>query len=207
MFDKKTLLKLERQLHERHGVNLKESLDNLYHLDVTVKEFLGEGIFELVKKIHETSTDFTEYKEHHEWLTIDDENLVKTILESYADKQKRSILTALVSKALTFPEIVRVCQIPQTTCYRMVLSLLQQGLVTRDGFVTNRNRLKIPKFIAIFDNLKIDIEKERAVCVKASKRVMALPLNTPLHPRQELVITGNTLHRKKLFYNKSHRQF
>ena len=79
------------------------------------------------------------------------------ILESFGDRQKREILNAVGQKPLTLAEIVEKCNIPLTSCYRKVLWLIQQGLLTYN----NSNGSKGRKYKPTFKDVKIELDKDK----------------------------------------------
>src|SRR5713101_6433625 len=83
-------------------------------------------------KIEDRPTYFGVENYIQDWITIEESNKAKTILDSYGDEQKRSIIYAVTDKPLTFLEIVRVSNIPLSSCYRKIISLVEEGLLVED---------------------------------------------------------------------------
>ena len=101
-----------------------------------------------------------------EWITIEESDKVKTILDSYGDEQKRSIIYAVATKPLTFPEIVKACKMPLATCHRKIHSLMEGGLlVSEDGY----SRIRSKRFRNAFKEIRINVKKD-AIIVDARPR-------------------------------------
>jgi len=101
-----------------------------------------------------------------EWITIEESDKVKTILDSYGDEQKRSIIYAVATKPLTFPEIVKACKMPLATCHRKIYSLMEGGLlVSEDGY----SRIRSKRFRSAFKEIRINVKKD-AIIVDARPR-------------------------------------
>ena len=100
-----------------------------------------------------------------EWITIEEQNKAKVILDSYGDDQKRSIIEALAEKPLTFPEIVEKCNIPLASCHRKIYSLMEEGLLTED----ENSKIKPKRFKSVFKEMRINVKKD-AIIVDARRK-------------------------------------
>ena len=91
------------------------------------------------------------------WVTIEDQHLTQTILEAFGDDDKKKILTTLTSEPRTIYDVLDICDLPQTSGYRKINSLIDAGLIIPMGYVTTNDGKKVSKYVSVFDNLKIDI--------------------------------------------------
>jgi hypothetical protein len=62
-------------------------------------------------------------------------------------------------------EVLEICNLPQTSGYRKMNSMISDGLLTVEGYITTTDGKKVNKYISIFENIKIDIVKN-SVTVK-----------------------------------------
>ena len=92
------------------------------------------------------------------FIKIDEPSLVKLILENYADTDKRKILEKTCITPRTQMEMLSICKLPQTTAYRKIISLLQQGLLVPDGLTFSHGR-RVVKYKSVFERVGIDIFK------------------------------------------------
>ncbi len=90
------------------------------------------------------------------FIKIEDPSLVILIIENYADVDKRKILEKTSDASKTLMEMLRICKIPQTSAYRKIMSLVQQGLLIPDGFTFSHGR-KVIKYKSAFERVGIDI--------------------------------------------------
>ena len=97
----------------------------------------------------------TQYHDDN-YIKIDDPSLVALIIESYADAHKRKILEKTSDTSKTLMEMLHICKLPQTSAYRKIMSLIQQGLLIPDGFTFSHGR-KVIKYKSFFDRVGIDI--------------------------------------------------
>ncbi len=120
------------------------------HHSTNLLEFMHE--LSKVKRHHDS--------DNHDWITIDKPPYVTLILESYADSDKRCILEATVDISRNISEIFDVCNKPQTSVYRKIISLIECGLLVPEGFSFKHGR-KSTKYKSMFEELHIDIIRKK----------------------------------------------
>ena len=89
--------------------------------------------------------------------------MAKIFLESFADDDKRNILEVSMDEPLTISDILLTCKIPQTSGYRKINYLIENGLLMVNGLTISIDGKKIHKYQTIFNNIKMDIEKKNIV--------------------------------------------
>ncbi|HEV2193872.1 MAG TPA: hypothetical protein VGR54_09680 [Nitrosopumilaceae archaeon] len=99
-------------------------------------------------------------------VTIEDNSLTETILNALGDPQKFSILKTILEKPMIISEVLDKCKISNTSGYRKVNSLVQCGLLVKNGFIMTQDGKKIVRYKSLFENFEIDIKKNQ-VKVKA----------------------------------------
>src|SRR5262245_10274945 len=87
------------------------STEDTSKIDSVQKNYAGIKDIELVEESRDNTNTRGRPEKDHDWTTIKDAHSAITILESYADEQKRSILNALAGKSLNWKEIVKICHI------------------------------------------------------------------------------------------------
>lgn len=166
-----TLQKIETRLIEKYGITITQALCEFNKLDSVLKEFFGAGAEGLEKRIleHVCTVQKSNEKEH-KWLTIENSLLTKIILETFGDDDKKKILTSVIEKPKIISEILEDCNIAQTSGYRKINSLIDEGLLTAMGHITTNDGKRVNKYMSVFENVKIDIIKNKiTVKVKISK--------------------------------------
>ncbi|HSD04463.1 MAG TPA: transcriptional regulator [Nitrosopumilaceae archaeon] len=158
----KTLQKIENRLFEKYGMSITQSLGEFQKLDEVLREFFGAGAEGLEKQILENVCKLEKTKDKdHEWLTIEDQALTKVILEAFGDDDKKKILTSSIEDSHIISEILEKCAIPQTSGYRKINSMINDGLLITDGYINTADGKKVNKYISVFRNVKIDIVKNK----------------------------------------------
>ncbi len=105
------------------------------------------------------------------WVTIGEKEATSLILNTCGDKHKHNILNTVLGQPMTISEILSSCKISNTSGYRKINSLIQSGLLIRNGFVITNGR-KVSTYRSLFESVQIDIEKDKVIVnVRLSKCV------------------------------------
>ena len=157
---KKTLNKIEQRLVERHGMSIAQAIKDFYKFDSVLREFFGAGADGLETKFLKSIVDIDKPKKNSlGWITIQDQELVKVFLESFGEDDKKCILNTVLDNPLIVADILETCEIPQTSGYRKINSLIKDGLLVPNGYSFTNDGKKVTKYETLFQNIKIDIEK------------------------------------------------
>ncbi|MBS3926575.1 MAG: transcriptional regulator [Nitrosarchaeum sp.] len=161
---KQTLNKIEQRLMERHGLGLVQAIKDFHKFDGVLREFFGAGADGLETKFLQNIIDLKQQKKTTDnWIVIKDQELAKIFLESFADEDKKAIIGAVLDKSLVIADILDACNVPQTSGYRKINQLIESGLLISNGYEIATDGKKIRKYESIFDNVKMDIEKNIVV--------------------------------------------
>ena len=100
-------------------------------------------------------------KNEHAWFTIEDQTYTRTILHAFGDDDKKNILLALANNPKTINEVLTKCNIPKTSGYRKINSLINEKLIVANGFGHSDDNKRITAYVSIFSDLKIDFIKNK----------------------------------------------
>lgn len=156
----KTVRKVEDRLFEKYGISLTQSIEQFQKLDAVLREFFGAGADGLEQRFVKNVCEI-KATDADKWISIDDQTLTKIILESFGDDDKKKILTALNGESMIISQIIEKCDIAQTSGYRKINALIDDGLLVPSGHITTSDGKKVSKYRSIFDNMKIDIIKNK----------------------------------------------
>lgn len=161
---KSTLNKIEQRLMERHGVGIVQAIKDFYKFDSVLREFFGAGADGLETKFLQNIIDLKQQKKGIDnWITVQDQDLAKLFLDSFADEDKKAIIVAVMDESFIVADILQHCKIPQTSGYRKINQLIDAGLLISNGYDVSTDGKKIKKYETIFDNIKMDIDKNSVV--------------------------------------------
>ena len=157
---KESLNKIEQRLMERHGLALVQAIKDFHKLDSVLREFFGAGADGLEQKFLQNVIGIEKSKNSNSnWIQIKDSELSKIFLESFADKDKKMILGSVMDEPLIISKIIEISKIPQTSGYRKINFLIENGLLISNGFETTHDGKKVKKYETIFENVKVNIVK------------------------------------------------
>ena len=157
---KETLNKIEQRLMERHGLGLVQAIKNFNKFDSVLREFFGAGADGLEQKfLHQIVAVEKVKQTDSNWIQMKDPALSKLFLESFADPDKKAILGSVMDGPLIIAKILNSCGIPQTSGYRKINFLINNGLLISNGFELATDGKKVKKYETIFENVKVDIIK------------------------------------------------
>ncbi|CAE6497163.1 MAG: transcriptional regulator [Candidatus Nitrosotenuis sp.] len=156
----KTVQKIEARLFEKYGLSLTQSIEQFQKLDAVLREFFGAGADGIEQKFFKSACDI-KLIDGDKWVTIENQKLTEIILDSFGDDDKKNILTTLNGESMIISQIIESCRMPQTSGYRKINALINDGLLTIDGYVSMPDGKKVSKYKTIFDNVKIDIVKNK----------------------------------------------
>lgn len=161
---KSTLNKIEQRLMERHGMGIAQAIKDFYKFDSVLREFFGAGADGLETKFLQNIIDLKQQKKVTDnWITLKDQSLARIFLESFADEDKKVIIGTVLDESLIIADILKNCKVPQTSGYRKINQLINNGLLVSNGYEVATDGKKIKKYGTIFDNVKMDIEKNVVV--------------------------------------------
>ncbi len=157
---RKTLIKIEQRLVERHGIGLAESIKEFYKFDSVLREFFGAGADGLETKFLNRIVDVERTPANKsEWITIHDQELAKIFLESFGDPDKKCIMNRVLDTSQIVSDILQGCKIAQTSGYRTINALIKSGLLVPNGKAVTSDGKKVTKYETLFQNVNIEIEK------------------------------------------------
>jgi len=158
----RTLQKIEQRIFERHGITLTKAVENFTILDGVLREFFGGGAEGLEKQFMKGLIALEQTAgQEKEWITIEDSHLATVILKALGDDDKNKIINAIIGKSMIISDILFVTQIPQTSGYRKVNSLIEDGLLIGDGYDTLGDGKTVTKYKALFENVQINIVQNK----------------------------------------------
>ncbi len=159
-----TVRKIQDRLFERYGMSITQSMEEFEKLDSVLREFFGAGAEGLERKFLDRLCSIKSKKDRSQTrFTILDPSIGQSILKAYSDDEASKILNASIGESWTILEMLEKLQIPQTSGYRKVNSLIEDGLLIKDGHMISASGRKTDKYKSLFDNVEIDIKNNKVI--------------------------------------------
>jgi hypothetical protein len=155
------LKKTERELFLEQGMSIKLSIEHFHKFssvlrnnsNIDVKKFEKDCIGRVLK---------VKKRDKKYLVTIIDSDLRDLILELFGDIETRKIISSLLENEYTIPQILKESKVPKTSGYRKIENLILHGLILESGKVLSESK-KISKLQCVFEELKLDIKKDKTV--------------------------------------------
>ena len=157
---KNMVKKIEDRLFEKYGISFSQAMENFDKLDLVLREFFGKGTDGLEKKFFETIFQSKSKTSKDKWYKLRDERISQMILQSFGDPEKKAILESVTETPKMIAEIIKDCKLTQTSGYRKINGLIDDGLLYKTGYIVRDNK-KINKYACSFNNLRINIENKK----------------------------------------------
>jgi len=122
-------------------------------------------IMSLVQKPMADSKNFV--RENSEWIRVKNEKICSNIQGMLSDPIKNKIFVLIQKKPLTTQEIIDKLDIPFTSGYRKISSLVEEGILVESKILKKRYYKKIVEYTTILQSIKIEIlDGEMTVFIK-----------------------------------------
>ncbi|MBS3926586.1 MAG: hypothetical protein KGZ34_07860 [Nitrosarchaeum sp.] len=157
----KTIQKIENRLFEKYGISWNQSLEEFEKLDFVLKELFGNiGAKGLEQRFCNAIFDAKSKKNTENWIIICDSDINSSIIQTFGDLEKKKIIESVMESPKIIYEIIKDCDLPQTSGYRKVNALIDEGFLVPTKFEIKENK-RIYQYSSIIKNLKIDISSNK----------------------------------------------
>jgi hypothetical protein len=164
---KATVDKIQERLFEKFGMSIATSMGEFEKLDSVLREFFGAGAEGLEKKFLNNICSIKSKKDREEKrFTISDSAISQSIIRAFSDDEMAKILNASIGEPWTIADMLEKLEIPKTSGYRKINSLIEDGLLVKAGYDLTANRRKVEKYKSLFDNVNIDFGNKVMVNVQ-----------------------------------------
>jgi len=168
-----TYQSIQNRLFEKYGISITQSIKEFPKLDSVLREFFGAGAEGLEKKFLDGICSIKSKKDKAEKrFTISDSSISQSILKAFSDDEMSKILNASIGEPWTISEILEKLDIPKTSGYRKINSLIEDGLLIKAGSDLTSNRRVIDRYKSLFDNVNIDFNNKVTVNVQFTQEVI-----------------------------------
>ncbi len=96
---------------------------------------------------------------HSTWITIKNRYLTELILKTFADDDKKRILDFVRNRPETIPKTLASCNLPNTSGYRKMRQLIDDGFVMTTGLVESFEGRRTLVYKSVIHKIQITINK------------------------------------------------
>ncbi len=153
--------RLEKKIAEDFGLGFDEFV---YKFGQVRKSLFA---FELeLKKIEDNILrNFVTLEKHGDetWLVVKNDHLTEVLLKTFADEDKKHILDATREKAESIPRVLTQCGIPNTSGYRKMNQMIDEGFVVPVGLAETFEGKRAILYKSVIQKIHINIDKNDIV--------------------------------------------
>jgi len=151
--------KIERDLFFIHGMSIKLSIENFETLHNLLRQVPGidAKLFEksCMDKIFSISRMNNDY-----FVTLINSKLSNKIFNYLGDDESRKLISCIMGKNLTIPEILSETKILKSPAYRKIENLLLDGLLIESGKILSNNK-RVSQYRCLFKEFQSFIGKNK----------------------------------------------
>ena len=164
---------IQNRLFEKYGISITQSIKEFTKLDSVLREFFGAGAQGLEKKFLDGICSIKSKQDKAEnRFTISDSSISQSILKAFSDDEMSKTLNASIGEPWTISEILEKLDIPKTSGYRKINSLIEDGLLIKAGSDLTSNKRVVDRYKSLFDNVNIDFNNKVTVNVQFTPEVI-----------------------------------
>lgn len=154
--DVNKLKRIEEQLQEQ-GFDISEIVSKIEQVKNTLFEF--EHDFKKIEDKVLRNFLAVENDRFETWLVIKNRFLTELILKTFADEDKKKIIDLTRNNSETIPKILSLCDLPNTSGYRKVRQLIDDGFVMPVGMAETFEGRRALLYRSIIQKIQININK------------------------------------------------
>jgi hypothetical protein len=159
--DLELLHKVERELFLEHGMSIKLSIEHFQKFTSVLKKNSNLDVSKFERDCLDKIIRIKESDGKY-FVTIINPILSDLILELFGEYDSRCIITTLLDKEYTIPQILKESKAPKTSGYRKIENMMINGLIVETGKVLSESK-KISKLQCVFQEINLDIKKGKTV--------------------------------------------
>ncbi len=164
------LKKVERELFLEHGMSIKLSIEHFQKFTNALKK---NSHIDSIKFEKDCINKILKIKKRDDKyiVTIVNSHMVDLILDLFSESETRKIISSLLENEYTIPQILKESKVPKTSGYRKIENLILNGIIIESGKVLSESK-KISKLQCVFQEIKLDIKKEKITVVGTVSKKM-----------------------------------
>lgn len=170
--DSEKIKNINRVLEQEYGMTFQEAFNKIDKMRCALQKFEMDVKY-IEDKILRNFLIIEESTPIETWIRIRDKHLAEMILKTYADADKKIILDSIRDKSETIPKILDLCNLPNTSGYRKMNQLIEDGFVVPTGLSESFEGKRAILYKSVIQKVQIIINKDRiTTLISAPKEVL-----------------------------------
>ena len=160
--DSERIKNINLRLKQEYGITFQEVFNRFDKMQGVLQKFDDE-LKNIEDKILRNFLTVERSTGMETWITIRDKHLAEMILKTYADADKKLILDLIRENAETIPKILGLCNLPNTSGYRKMNQLIEEGFVVPIGLAESFEGKRAILYKSLIQKIQISINKDRII--------------------------------------------
>jgi len=158
--DSEKIDSIDARLRQEYGLTFQEVFSKFDNVRNALQKFETE-FKDVEDKILRNFLTIDKSITSDTWLIIKDRHLAEMILKTFADSDKKLILDCIRDRSETIPKTLSSCNLPNTSGYRKMNQLIEDGFVVPAGLTESFEGKRAILYKAIIQKIQININKDR----------------------------------------------
>lgn len=160
--DSERIKNINIRLKQEYGLTFQEAFNKLDKMHGMLQKF-EDDLKEIEDKILRNFLTIEKSTTTDTWIIVRDKHLAEMILKTYADADKKAILDLTRDSAETIPKILSLCNLPNTSGYRKMNQLIEEGFVIPTGLAESFEGKRAILYKSVIQKIQININKDRVI--------------------------------------------
>lgn len=158
--DSEKIKNINLRLNQEYGITFQELFSKFEKMQGALRRFESD-LKDIEDKILRNFLTVEKSTPTETWITVRDKHLAEMILKTYADSEKKMILDSTRDKSETIPKVLSLCNLPNTSGYRKMNQLIEEGFVTPTGLAESFEGKRALLYKSVIQKIQISINKDR----------------------------------------------
>jgi len=160
--DSEKINSIDARLRQEYGLTFQEVFSKFDNVRNALQKFETE-FKDVEDKILRNFLTIDRTINSDTWLIVKDRHLAEMILKTFADSDKKLILDATRDRPETIPKTLSSCNLPNTSGYRKMNQLIDDGFVVPTGLTESFEGKRAILYKSVIQKIQININKDRVV--------------------------------------------
>jgi hypothetical protein len=157
--DVEKIQNMNKKLETDHGLKFEEIFNKYDDMRSSLHQFetdlknIEDNILRNFLTIEKTIKNDT-------WILVRDKHLAEMILKTFADGDKKMILDLTRDQSETVPRVLSLCNLPNTSGYRKMNQLIDEGFVVPVGLAESFEGKRAILYKSLIQKIQITINRD-----------------------------------------------
>ncbi len=160
--DDEKIQNINKKLEADHGLKFEEIFNKYDDMRSSLHQFEAE-LKNIEDNVLRNFLIIENTVKNDTWVLVRDRHLAEMILKTYADADKKAILDLTRDRAETIPKILSLCNLPNTSGYRKMNQLSDDGFVAPVGLAESFEGKRAILYKSLIQKIQITINKDNVL--------------------------------------------